>query len=249
MRTLALVVEYDGTAFHGFQRQTRERSVAGELERALSRLFGHEVRVVGAGRTDAGVHATGQVVSLQTASPLPAGRIAVAASALLRSAGIAVLRAAEREPGFSAWRHALRRTYRYRILNRPSPSPLLEKRAFWVRARLDGEAMSEAASRLLGERDFLAFCATPPAKGPTVRTVSELKLERHEERFELLIAADSFLHQMVRIIVGTLVEVGRKRRRPGDIEGILASRDRKQAGFTAPPHGLYLERVEYADPI
>jgi len=244
-----MVVEYDGTGYHGMQRQTTLPTVAGELERALSTLFGHDVRVVAAGRTDAGVHATGQVVSCTTTSTFDLARLPIAASAMLRGSRIAVVRAVEREPEFSARRHALARTYRYRILNRTAPSPLNERRAFHVRAALDVALMRAGAESLVGEHDFAAFCAKPPARGGTMRTVTGISVDRTGDFVEVWMTADSFLHQMVRIIVGTLVDVGRGRIAPADVESILASRERERAGFTAPPHGLFLERVHYADPI
>lgn len=249
LRTLAMVVEYDGTGYHGMQRQTTLPTVAGELERALSALFGHDVRIVAAGRTDAGVHATGQVVSCTTTSTFDFARLPIAASAMLRGARIAVLRAVEREAGFSARRHALARTYRYRIVNRAAPSPLNERRAFHVRAGLEVAPMRAGAERLVGEHDFAAFCATPPARGGTMRTVTGISVDRTGDFVEVWMTADSFLHQMVRIVVGTLVDVGRGRIAPQDVGAILASGRRERAGFTAPPHGLFLERVHYADPI
>ena len=248
-RTIALVVEYDGSYFHGMQRQSDLPTVAGELERALSALFGHAVRIAAAGRTDAGVHARGQVVSCTTTSAFEVARLPIAASALLRRSHIAVVRAVEREPGFSARRHALARTYRYRILNRVAPSPLEARRAFHVRAKLDAGAMREAAAHLIGEHDFAAFCATPPERGTTRRTVTALALERVDDILEVWMTADSFLHQMVRITTGTLVDVGRGKIKAAAIPEILASRDRVKAGFTAPPHGLYLEHVHYAQPV
>jgi tRNA pseudouridine38-40 synthase len=249
LRTIAMVVEYDGTRYHGMQRQTELPTVAGELERALSTLFGDAVRIVAAGRTDAGVHAFGQVVSCSTTSAFDIDRLPIAASAMLREAGIAVVRAVERPLGFSARRDALARTYRYRILNRAAPSPLHAMRAFHVRAALAIPAMRDAAALLVGEHDFAAFCATPPARGTTVRTLTALTVERSGDFVEAWLTADSFLHQMVRIIVGTLVDVGRGKLEPGDVAGILASRRRESARFTAPAHGLYLERVHYAEPI
>ena len=249
LRTIAMAVEYDGTAYHGMQRQSSLPSVAGELERVLAALFGHPVRVVVAGRTDAGVHAAGQVVSCTTTSPFDLHRLPIAASAMLRASSIAVLRAVERAPGFSARRDALARTYRYRILNRAAPSPLHAMRALHVRAALDLGAMRAAAAHFVGEHDFAAFCATKPDRGSTVRTLTSLAVEREGDFVEVWATADSFLHQMVRIIVGTLLDVGRGKLDAGGVADIIASGRRDLAGLTAPPHGLYLERVHYAEPI
>ena len=249
MRTIAIVIEYDGSRFHGFQRQPELRTVAGELERALPILCGHPIEVVGAGRTDAGVHATGQVVSFETSYDGSLARWPVALAGILRGSGIAVLRAVERSSGFSARHDALARTYLYRILNRAAPSPLLRGRTLFVRAALDLTAMGEASAVLLGEHDFTSFCAQRPERGRPVRTVEALKLERNGELVELTITADSFLHQMVRIIAGTLIDVGRGRMGAGDMSTILDARDRSAAGATAPAHALYLTHVRYADPL
>ena len=248
-RTLALVLEYDGSAYHGFQRQDGLPSIAEQVETALGTLFGEPITIAAAGRTDAGVHATGQVVSCTTACVLPLRRMAVAASALLRPHGIAVLRAVERPNGFSARRDARARTYRYRILNRVAPSPLFARRAFHVSAKLDVDAMRAAAVHVLGEHDFAAFCARESRAASTRRVVHSIELERNADFLDVVITADSFVHNMVRIIAGTLIEVGRGRRTPEDVRAVLASGARERAGFTAPAHGLYLERVDYADPV
>jgi tRNA pseudouridine38-40 synthase len=249
LRTIAMVVEYDGTGYHGMQRQSEHPTIAGELERALSTLFGHDVRIVAAGRTDAGVHAVGQVISCVTTSGFDLRRLPLAASAMLRQAGIAVVRAVERHAGFSARRHALARTYRYRILNRPAPSPLNAHRAFHVRAPLNVPAMRAGAELLVGEHDFAAFCATAPPRGGFVRTVTALSVDRAGDLVEVWMTADSFLHQMVRIITGTLIDVGRGKIDESAVAELLAAKRRDLVGFTAPAHGLYLERVHYAEPI
>ncbi len=248
-RTLALVLEYDGTFYRGFQRQDGLPSIAERVEAALATLFGHPTPVVCAGRTDAGVHATGQVVSCVTSSPMPTRKLPVAASALLRQSSIAVVRAAERAAGFSARRDALSRTYRYQILNRVAPSPLLARRAFHVGATLDDDAMRRAALELVGEHDFAAFCAMESRHKSTRRKIEALELDRRGDLVDLRVRADSFLHNMVRIMVGTLVEVGRGRRPVPNLADVLQSCDRRRAGFTAPAHGLYLEHVSYAEPV
>jgi tRNA pseudouridine38-40 synthase len=188
------------------------------------------------------------VVSFSTGSTFALERLPIAASALLRSSGIAVVRAVARQPGFSARRDALARTYRYRILNRKAPSPLFERRAFHVRAVLDTDAMRAAAATLVGEHDFAAFCATPP-RGTTTRILTSLNVARDEDFVDVWATADSFLHQMVRIVAGTLIDAGRGKTDPSGVARILASRRRERAGFTAPPHALYLERVQYAEPV
>lgn len=244
-RTLALVLEYDGSGFHGFARQQGLPSVAERVEQALGTLFGHDLKIEVAGRTDAGVHATGQVVSCVTTSRMELRRLAVAASALLRPHAVAVLRAVECATGFSARHDALSRTYRYRILNRTAPSPLHARRAFHVSATLDTDAMRAGAAFLVGEHDFAAFCAVESRAKGTRRNVQSVELQRGGDFLDIVITADSFVHNMVRIAVGTLIEVGRGRRTSADVGDVLASGDRTRAGFTAPAHGLYLERVTY----
>jgi tRNA pseudouridine38-40 synthase len=248
-RTLALVVEYDGTGYHGFARQNGVPSIAERLEAALATVFGHPVDIAAAGRTDAGVHATGQVVSCTTTSSIPLRRMAIASSAILRPDRIAVLRVVERAPGFSARRDAKERTYRYRILNRIAPSPLHAHRAFHVSADLDVEAMRIAAQGLIGEHDFAAFCASASRGKSTRRQLRRIDFQSNGDFLDLVVSADSFVHNMVRIITGTLIEVGRGHRSSASVGEALASRDRTKAGFTAPAHGLYLERVDYDPPL
>jgi tRNA pseudouridine38-40 synthase len=249
VRTLALVLEYDGGAYKGFQRQPGRPTVQERVEEGLAVLFGARVALRAAGRTDAGVHATGQVVSCSVESDLAPRRICVAASAILRGARIAVLHAEERESGFNARRHALARTYRYRILNRPSPSPLLAGRAFHVSLPLNVEAMRIAASCLIGEHDFASFAGREGREKSTLRTVHAVEVTPAGPCLDIVMTADSFVHNMVRIVAGTLIEIGRGRRAPDEMAAILSSKQRAGAGFTAPAHGLYLEAVRYDPPL
>ncbi|MHB8433484.1 MAG: tRNA pseudouridine(38-40) synthase TruA [Candidatus Tyrphobacter sp.] len=238
-------VEYDGTEFHGFQRQASVRTVAGVLEGALANIFGERIAVTGAGRTDAGVHATGQVVSFRTLRAFPAERLAVALNAVLDD-DLAVRDVAEAGDDFSARRCALERTYVYAILNRAAPSPLLARYAWHVRRALDLDAMNTAAAHLAGEHDFRSFCALPE-NGRTVRRLSACALDRRGELVRLQVSADGFLHHMVRAMVGTLVECGDGRRDPASLPAVLAARERRAAGITAPARGLYLAGVRYAE--
>lgn len=240
-------VEYDGTAFCGFQVQRIERTVAGELERTLSALFEEPIKLSGAGRTDTGVHASGQVVSFATARSFPFERLAIAANASLPH-DISIRDVRLVDTSFSARFSARERTYVYAILNRTDRSALLAHRAYHVyRLPLDLEAMRTAASPLLGEHDFRSFCGTLPEGGITLRTVRGLTIELRGELVRVQISADGFLHRMVRTIVGTLVECGLGRRDPATMPAILAAQDRTAAGLTAPAHGLYLAGVRYDD--
>lgn len=221
------------------------RTVAGVLETSLSELLGEAVKVTGAGRTDSGVHATGQVVSLSTGARFPFDRLGLA----LRSAlgqDCCVRDIAVVPEAFSARFSATERTYVYAIRNRPEPSALAARYAYHVAGSLDLAAMRAAAGPLLGEHDFRAF-STAEATEPTLRRLLRLQIDHQADFLRVEIVADGFLHRMVRVIVGTLVECGLGRRRPAGVREILQGRDRTAAGTTAPPHGLYLAGVRYRD--
>ncbi len=244
MPTYRLIVEYDGTLFSGLQYQAEERTVAGELEHALGVLFAGPVRISAAGRTDAGVHAAGQVISFASDRIFPIERLALALNANLPPD--LTVRAADLAPdGFSARFDALARIYRYRIINRPMPSALARRYAHHVVRPIDGDLMRAAAADLIGEHDFVAFCGVLPERGGTVRTVYTIEVTRSGDEVHLRIVGRGFLHRMVRICVGTLIEIATGRRAPDDSPAILASRDRRRAGYTAPAAGLTLAGVRY----
>jgi len=228
------------------QVQPAVRTVAGELERAFSQLLRHDVKVTAAGRTDAGVHATGQVVSWKTRTAFPFERFAPAANSLLGT-DVCVRDVAVTSDDFSARFSALERTYVYAIHNAPDRSALRSRYAFHVWLPIDLGAFALAGRTLIGEHDFRSFCGVLPESGVTVRCVRELTARRCGELIRVEIRADGFLHRMVRTIVGTLVECGTGRRDPSAIAAILDAKDRRAAGMTAPPHGLYLAGVRYRD--
>ena len=238
-----MTVEYDGTDFCGFQWQPESRSVAGVLAGTLGQLFGEPVKVIGAGRTDSGVHASGQVVSFKTEASFPFERLLVALRGSLPP-DCSARDAALVDEDFSARFSARQRTYVYAILNRPQPSALLTRYAYHHPQALDLMAMRAAAAALVGEHDFRSFCAAPPER--TVRSLRRLEIEPLGELIRIEVAADGFLRHMVRTIVGTLTEVGTGRRDPGEIGRILAACDRAAAGGLAPAEGLYLAGVRYA---
>ena len=240
------VVEYDGTNFCGLQFQPAVRTVAGELERVFSKLLGHDVKISAAGRTDAGVHATGQVVSWKTEATFPFERLAVAANSLLPK-DVGIREAAVVDDAFSARFSAVERAYVYAVYNARDRSPLLSRYAYHAWAPIDLDAFAEGAKRLIGEHDFRSFCGMLPESGPTVRTVKRLDVRRTGDVIRVEIRADGFLHRMVRTIVGTLVECGTGRRDPRSLTEVLNARDRSAAGLTAPAHGLYLAGVLYND--
>ncbi|MBV9028364.1 MAG: tRNA pseudouridine(38-40) synthase TruA [Candidatus Eremiobacteraeota bacterium] len=242
---LRLAVEYDGTEFAGFQWQPAVRTVAGTLESALATLLHEPAKITGAGRTDSGVHATGQVVTFSTASTFPVERLAVALNASLPR-DCSVREAVPVETGFSARFSAIERTYEYAILNRPQRSALTSRYAYHVARPLDEGALREAGAPLLGEHDFRSFAATGDG-GSTVRVLRGLTVERRGELMRIRLVADSFLHHMVRTIVGTLLQCATDSR-PGEaVSAILAARDRRAAGPTAPAAGLCLAGVRYPD--
>jgi tRNA pseudouridine38-40 synthase len=227
--------------------QQHARTVAGELERVLARVLEEPVKITGAGRTDSGVHASGQVISFRTSRSFPFDRLAIALNSGLPS-DVGVRDVAVVSEGFSARFSAHERSYVYAILNRRDRSALLAHRAYHVYRRpLDVAAMRAAASYLCGEHDFRSFCGVLPESGITVRTVHRLEVVPHGDLVRVQICADGFLHRMVRTIVGTLLECGIGRREPDAMPAILAACDRASAGLTAPAHGLYLAGVRYDD--
>lgn len=247
-----LTVSYDGTAFHGFARQAGLPTVQGTLEAALATALRREVDTVGAGRTDTGVSALGQVVSFaaEPGDP-PGGELARSLNALA-GPHIVVTGVRAAPPGFDARHSAVRREYRYRIVTGPVPPLFLAGRSWWVKGPLDLAAMREAAEHLLGEHDFRSFCVTESAEGKrTVRDIETIEIapaiELGEHCIVLRVVGRSFLHSMVRVIAGTLVEVGKGRRAPGWVAEALAARDRAAAGPTAPPEALTLWHVAYPD--
>jgi tRNA pseudouridine38-40 synthase len=245
VQRLRLLVAYDGTGFHGFAAQPSVRTVEGELVGALTRVVGDGgiANLACAGRTDAGVHAWGQVVSFDAEPGLDPGRVRTAVNGLL--APEVVVRDAEIvAPDFDARHSAVWRHYRYTIVNRPAPDPFLARYAWWVSTPLDLHALHLGADPFIGEHDFASFCRRGPAGSSTVRRVLESRwcdLGDGVLRYE--IRANAFCWQMVRSIVGTLVGVGTGKRRPGDLTAVLRARDRSRAGALAPPHGLCLWEV------
>jgi tRNA pseudouridine38-40 synthase len=244
-RQVALKIAYDGTSFHGFQKQPGRRTVQGVLEETLKHLSGASCPVKGAGRTDAGVHAAGQVVSFWTVDwPIPVGRLVPALNGSL-PAEIAVLAAAEVSATFHPRYDAVSKTYRYTIFRRAVRCPFSRLYSLHVPEVLDVARMQEAAAYLVGTHDFRAFQNTGRPVKSAVRTLYECRIEEEGPFLHLRFVADGFLYQMVRVIVGTLLEIGRGRLAPSVINQALEAGRRKLLGPTAPPHGLCLEKVVY----
>lgn len=251
MRLLRLDIEYDGGAFSGWQRQkTSPRTVQQILEEALWRILQEKIVVTGASRTDAGVHARGQVAHFSTASTIPPGRLRWSVNALLPPE-ILVRRVRVAPRSFHARFGATRKRYRYRVWNAPD-RPLWDRAHAWHERRpLDLARMREAARALAGRRDFKAFTTADRKRKSRnfVRTLHLLRLSRSGVEIRVDLAADGFLYNMARVIVGTLVEVGLGKRPPQSVPEALKRRDRRLAGRTAPAHGLCLMRVEYGPPV
>ncbi len=249
-RNIVLKVAYDGTAYHGFQRQTPPViAVQNVLEEKLQVVFGDSIELAASGRTDAGVHARGQVVNFFTNGRIPVDRIVRAVNSLLPS-DIVVLAAAEADFDFSARHSAKSKTYLYRIQQGEVSDPFSARYAWYVRRPLDREAMAEALRMILGTHDFSAFRASGGAPMSPVRTMYEAVLA--EEPHGILVCrihGSGFLYHMVRNIIGTLVRVGLGDLAPADFQRIMESRDRTQAAATAPACGLFLEQVEYGNDL
>jgi len=245
MARYKLTIEYDGTPFSGWQIQDNAATVQGALEAAVTAICGEAVRVHGAGRTDAGVHALGQVAHCDIAKPFAPGRLRDGLNAHLRPAPVGVLSADIVPDTFEARFSAIRRHYRYRIANHRANLALDIGRVWRVPRPLDHEAMHDAAQRLLGKHDFTTFRDTEcQAKSPE-KTLDQLDVTRHGDAVEIVTSARSFLHSQVRSMVGSLVWVGDGRWSAGDLAAALAARDRAACGPVAPPQGLYLVRVDY----
>lgn len=249
MRRVKLTLQYDGSQFHGFQRQPGLRTVQAELERVLSAITKADVKVVGAGRTDAGVHARGQVAAFSTASNIPLERLPLAINGAFAH-DLVCVRAEEVPADFHPQRDALGKVYSYTIDNSSLPSPFLRLYALHVREPLDLSAMREAAGLLLGRHDFKSFQGAGSSAKTSVRTLRRLDVETTSVAARPLIIvtaeADGFLYHMVRNLVGLLLEIGKGRLAPAEAARILAAADRRVAPATAPPHGLCLEKVYYA---
>jgi len=257
MRNIKITLEYSGTHYFGWQTQRKEhRTIQATVEKTLCKILSEKVKITGSGRTDSGVHAVAQVANFKTNSALPLKKLRLALNALLPG-DITVTRAEEADPDFDACRHARGKAYRYVILNRPYRSTFLKEKAAFYPFPLDVALMRRESKCLMGKHDFRAFCTSKSSAKTFVRTVRSISIKRiscamwgmPRADTSCLIAvdieADGFLYNMVRNIVGSLIEAGRGRFPSGSIKKILSSKDRRRAGPTASACGLYLMKVNY----
>jgi tRNA pseudouridine38-40 synthase len=246
-RQICLTIEYDGSAYHGWQHQDNALSIQQVIEEAIRRITGETVRLRASGRTDAGVHALGQVASFPTTAKLPADAFRRALNSTL-PADIRVTGSREADPQFHPQYDARRKTYRYLVLNRRDGSAVLRDRVWHVAPPLDESVLAESAACLAGEHDFGAFRSSSCTARNPVRNLSRVEVVRRGDLIEFEFTGNGFLKNMVRNMVGTLVDIGLAIFPSGSMPDILTSRDRRKAGRCAPPHGLYLVSVEYMAP-
>jgi len=244
MRTIALRLRYDGSKYHGWQVQKTEITVAETLEKALSKICGHNVKVVGCGRTDAGVHAEKYCASFKTDARIPTDRIPLAVNTLLPD-DIAVIDAVETEEKFNAILSCVKKEYTYRIYNSRIKDPFLRDRAYFYPVMLDEKIMQAAADMFVGTHDFAAVRSVGTETKTTVRTVHYFQVTRKGRLIECRVCADGFLYNMVRAMVGTLIYCAEGKIVPEDIPSLLETRDRRLTGPTVPPQGLYMTNIWY----
>jgi pseudouridylate synthase I len=246
MRRIALTIAYDGTAYSGWQAQANAVTVEGTLREAIRRLCGEEVVTIGASRTDAGVHALGNVVAFDTESPIPGGNWRPALNSFLPQ-DIRVMRSWEAEDDFHPRFNAHSKRYEYRIATDEVISPIRCRYVCGVRETLDLEAMAEGAKAFVGTHDYSAFCSAGAQTESKVRTVTRCEVYREGPEIVIGVEGDGFLYNMIRILAGTLIDMGRGAKAPESMSTILGSLDRAKAGPTAPPQGLMLVRIRYGE--
>lgn len=244
MQNKKITIEYDGTGYCGWQVQPNGRSIQSTLEQAISTFFGATTRITGSGRTDAGVHALGQVANFLVEKDADAHRILRGLNALTPP-DIAVTQIEGVSDAFDSRRDARSRVYEYHLLNRATASPFFRNRAWHIHEPLDRAAMKEAVAGLIGEHDFSSFRAAGCEAAHPIRRIYQASWEQRNDLLVFTIEGTAFLRHMVRNIIGTVVEVGRGGRSPRSFWDLLGAADRTQAGPTAPPHGLYLREVKY----
>ena len=244
MRNIKLTIEYDGKDFNGWQRQPDKLNIQGEIEKAIKEITGENIDLIASGRTDAGVHSLGQIANFKTSSKLPVEKIPIAINTKLKRS-IRILRAEEVEEEFHSRYSCKKKTYRYIINNSKNGTAIYRNLQYNFSEKLDEAKMNEAIKFFIGEYDFKAFKASGTSSKSSVRTIYSGSVIRKDDLVIIQITGNGFLYNMVRIIAGTLVEVGVGKLKPIDIKKIIESKDRQNAGKTLPPQGLYLVNVSY----
>ncbi|WP_018249326.1 tRNA pseudouridine(38-40) synthase TruA [Orenia marismortui] len=244
MRNLKCIVAYDGSNYHGFQRQDNAITVQEVIENAIKRLIKQDVKIIGASRTDSKVHARGQVFNFNLDSSIPTERFSLALNTKLPD-DVVILDACEMNNNFHARYNTKDKLYKYQIYNNKYPSPFYRNYAYHIYNELDLLKMEEGLKYLIGEHDFTSFRSSGCNAQSPIRKIFDINMEYKEDLIVLNIHGNGFLYNMVRIIVGTLVRVGLGKIRPKEVRDILLSKDRKKAGPTAPAHGLILEKINY----
>lgn len=244
MTRIKMIIEYDGTNYHGFQRQDNAHTIQAELEQQIQRLTGSSAHVHSAGRTDAGVHARGQVIAFDTIATIPAERWAAALNTFL-PCDIRVLSSTEARPAFHPQFQAASKRYSYCLFREKAGEVFYRQYALCTTEPLHLDAMNDACRHIIGRHNFLAFCARGSTAKTFERNVFDCSLTTDGPHWRLNIEADGFLYNMVRIVMGTLMQVGRGKMQPAEVAAVIESQDRTRAGATVPPHGLYLMEVKY----
>ena len=245
MRNIKLTIEYDGKDFNGWQKQPNKLNIQGEIERAIEEITEEEnVELIASGRTDAGVHAISQIANFKTESNIPVEKIPIALNTKLKKS-IRIKKAEEVDERFHSRYNCKQKTYRYIINNGKCASALNRNFEYFIPEKLDVDKMKKAIKYFEGEHDFKGFKASGTSSKSSVREIYKTKIEKEEDKIIIELTGNGFLYNMVRIIVGTLVDVGLGKIDPDDIPEIINSKDRTKAGKTLPPYGLYLVKVEY----
>ena len=244
MRNIKLIIEYDGKGFNGWQKQPNKLNIQGEIERAISEITGETIELIASGRTDAGVHSLGQTANLKTNSNIPIEKFPIAINSKLKKS-IVIQSAEEVDERFHSRYSVKSKRYRYTINNSPMGTALFRDMEYHFPLKLDVEKMNEAAKYFEGEHDFKAFKASGTSSKSSIRTIYKAEVIRNKDRIYIELTGSGFLYNMVRIISGTLLDVGIGKIAPKDIKNIIESKDRKLAGKTLPAHGLCLMEVTY----
>ena len=244
MRNIKLVIEYDGKDFNGWQKQPTKLNIQGEIERAIKDITGEDVELNASGRTDAGVHSLGQVANFKTNSNIPTEKFPIALNTKLKRS-IRILSAEEVEESFHSRYNCKKKTYRYVINNSENGTAIYRNLEYNFSQKLDVEKMQEAAQYFMGEHDFKGFKASGTSSKSSVRTIYKAEVRKENEKVIIELTGNGFLYNMVRIISGTLIDVGIGKIEPNEILEIIKSGERESAGKTLPPQGLYLVKVEY----